>query len=68
MKNSIPINASNSRVAMYSVSENTSMLMFNPLYTSDGGLYQCVVTELGLTRKITDEIELNVTGKLNTIQ
>ena len=68
MKNSIPINASNSRVTMYNVSLNTSMLMFNPLYTSDGGLYQCVVTELGPTRNITDEIELNVTGKLDTIQ
>ena len=67
MKNSIPINASNTRVTMYSVSLNTSMLMFNPLRTSDGGLYQCVVTEFGSTRNITDEIELNVTGKIVSI-
>ena len=65
-KNSIPINAGNGRVTL-SESENTSLLMFNPLHTSDGGLYQCVVTEVFRSTKITDGIELNVTGKLDTI-
>ena len=43
----------------------SSMLEFNPLHTSDGGQYQCVVTVMsgGAAVNITDEINLNVTSK-----
>ena len=42
-----------------------SILEFNPLRTSDGGQYQCVVTVMsgGITVNITDEIDLNVASE-----
>ena len=52
------------RVTVHS-SLYSSMLEFNPLRTSDGGQYQCVVTVMsgGAAVNITDEINLNVTSK-----
>ena len=43
----------------------SSILEFNPLRTSDGGQYQCVVTVMsgGAAVNITDKINLNVTSK-----
>ena len=55
----------NSRVTVSNSSLYSSMLEFNPLRTSDGGQYQCVVTVMsgGAAVNITDEINLNVTSK-----
>ena len=55
----------NSRVTVSNSSLNSSLLEFNPLRTSDGGQYQCVVTVMsgGAAVNITDEIYLNVTSK-----
>ena len=54
-----------SRVTVSNSSLYSSMLEFNPLRTSDGGQYQCVVTVMsgGAAVNITDEINLNVTSK-----
>ena len=55
----------NSRVTVSNSSLYSSMLEFNPLRTSDGGQYQCVVTVMsgGDAVNITDEINLNVISK-----
>ena len=47
------------------VSSSLYMLEFNPLHTSGGRQYQCVVTVMsgGAAVNITDEINLNVTCK-----
>ena len=47
----------------------SSLLEFNPLRTSDGGQYQCVVTVMsgGAAVNITDEINLNVTSKWTSL-
>ena len=37
MKNGSPVNTSDSRVTVNSISQSTSTLMFSPLHTSDGG-------------------------------
>ena len=54
-----------SRVTVSNSSLYSFMLEFNPLRTSDGGQYQCVVTVMsgGAAVNITDEINLNVTSK-----
>ena len=45
--------------------EHSSCLSFNPLHTSDGGLYQCVVStgEGGSIENVTFSYDLNVTSK-----
>ena len=65
MKNGLPV-MNNSRITV-SDSQNVSTLQFSPLRTSDGGLYQCVATiSSGETVfNVTNEIDLNVTGKMN---
>ena len=65
-KNGSPVNTSDSRITVNSTS-NTSILQFNPLHTSDGGQYQCVVTVMsgGNSVNLTDELDLNVTSKDN---
>ena len=47
----------------------SSVLEFNPLRTSHGGQYQCVVTVMsgGAAVNITDEINLNVTSKWTSL-
>lgn len=66
MKNGSIVNTSISRITVNSTA-NTSTLQFNPLRTSDGGQYQCVATVMigGNSVNLTDEIDLNVTGKDN---
>ena len=58
-----------SRVTVSNSSLYSSMLEFNPLRTSDGGQYQCVVTVMsgGAAVNITDEINLNVTSKWTSL-
>ena len=60
----MPDKTNGSRVTVSS-SLYSSMLEFNPLRTTDGGQYQCVVTVMsgGPAVNITDEINLNVTSK-----
>ena len=60
-----PDKTNDSRVTVSNSSLYSSMLEFNPLRTSDGGQYQCVVTVMsgGAAVNITDEINLNVTSK-----
>ena len=60
---------SDSRVTVSNSSLYSSMLEFNPLHTSDGGQYQCVVTVMsgGAAVNITDEINLNVTSKCTSL-
>ena len=64
----VPDKTSGSRVTVSS-SLYSSMLEFNPLHTSDGGQYQCVVTVMsgGAAVNITDEINLNVTSKWTSL-
>ena len=59
----------NSRVTVSNSSLYSSTLEFNPLRTSDGGQYQCVVTVMsgGPAVNITDEINLNVTSKWSSL-
>ena len=59
----------NTRVTVSNSSLYSSMLEFNPLRTSDGGQYQCVVTVMsgGAAVNITDEINLNVTSKWTSL-
>ena len=63
-RNGSPL-VNNSRVLLSTDSHNTSSLQFNPLRTSDGGLYQCEVTLTNNTEivNVTGDIELNVTGE-----
>ena len=65
MKNGLLV-MTNSRITV-SDSQNVSTLQFSPLYTSDGGQYQCVATvSSGETMfNVTNEVDLNVTGKMN---
>ena len=63
-KNGSPVDTSNSRVTV-TMTQSNSTLTINPLYTSDGGQYQCIGTIVnnGATINITDEIDLNVTSE-----
>ena len=65
MKNGLPV-MNNSRITV-SDSQNMSTLQFSSLRTSDGGRYQCVATVLSgeTVFNVTNEIDLNVTGKMN---
>ena len=67
MKNGLPV-MTNSRITV-SDSQNVSTLQFSPLRTSDGGQYQCVATILSgeMVFNVTNEIDLNVTGKMNNL-
>ena len=64
----VTVKTSGSRVTVSS-SLYSSTLEFNPLRTSDGGQYQCVVTVMsgGAAVNITDEINLNVTSKWTSL-
>ena len=62
MKNGNPV-SSNSRVTLTTNSTTTSTLMFNPLHTSDGGKYQCIIAMIG-GANFDEEINLNVTSEL----
>ena len=64
----VPDKTSGNRVTV-SGSLYSSVLEFNPLRTSDGGQYQCVVTVMsgGAAVNITDEINLNVTSKWTSL-
>ena len=55
----------NSRVTVSNSSQYNSRLEFNPLRTSDGGQYKCVVSVIseGAAVNITEEINLNVTSR-----
>ena len=65
MKNGFPV-MNNSRITV-SDSQKLSTLQFSPLRTSDGGQYQCVATVSSgeMVFNVTNEIDLNVTGKMN---
>ena len=58
----------NSRVQVMT-SQGSSTIEFTPLYTSDGGRYQCIATVMseGSVLNLTGEIVLNVTSKRYTL-
>ena len=64
MRNGSPVNTSDSRVTVNSISSN-STLTISPLRTSDGGQYQCIGTVMinGIPTNLTDEIDLNITSE-----
>ena len=58
-RNGIPVDTSISRVIV-TMTQNNSTLTINPLHTSDGGQYQCIVNSNTVS---SDTIILNITSE-----
>ena len=59
LKNGVPV--INSTRVVKTTTQNMSVLEFNPLYTSDGGQYQCIVSMGRMESELF--INLNVTSE-----